>query len=300
MMDIPQLQAFLAVAQQGSFSAAADALDLTQPAISKRIMALETELKVRLFDRIARQIQLTEAGTRLQGEAQDILQRLQQLPRRVRGGDAQVDGLLRIATSHHIGLHRLAPVLTAFRQRYPQVQLDIRFEDSEIAHQQVRQGYSELAVVTLDPNGQTDLISEPLWADPLVFISDPKHALAGKPVSLAELADHPAILPGPSTYTGQLIGDLFTRQQLRLSVAMQTNYLETIRMLVAAGYGWSALPATMLGQDVVTLNVPTEWAPARQLGLVTHPGRSASAASTALRMVLFEFADDAQESVRAG
>ena len=108
-MDIPQLQAFIAVAQQGSFSAAAEALDLTQPAISKRVASLEAQLRVRLFDRIARQIQLTEAGTRLQGEAQDILQRLQQLPGLVKGRADQVEGQLRIATSHHICLLYTSP-----------------------------------------------------------------------------------------------------------------------------------------------------------------------------------------------
>ena len=290
-MDIPQLQTFLVVAQEASFSAAGDRLNLTQPAISKRIAGLETQLGVRLFDRIARQVQLTEAGTRLQGEAQEILQRLHQLPGVVQGNSEQIGGQLRIATSHHIGLHRLAPVLTAFRQRYPEVALDIRFEDSEIAHQQVRQGNAELAVVTLDPGGQTDLISEVLWADPLVFIADHDHPLSKRRSGLAELAGHPAIVPGSGTYTGQLISELFARAELRLSIAMQTNYLETIRMLVAAGYGWSALPATMLAEDIIALDVAPELAPARVLGVVTHPGRSATKASTAMHELLLEFAD---------
>ena len=79
-MDIPQLNAFLAVAQHGSFSAAANTLGLTQPAVSKRIAGLEAQLNTRLFDRIARRVQLTEAGVRLQDETLEIMQRLRQLP----------------------------------------------------------------------------------------------------------------------------------------------------------------------------------------------------------------------------
>ena len=290
-MDIPQLNAFLAVAQHGSFSAAANTLGLTQPAVSKRIAGLEAQLNTRLFDRIARRVQLTEAGVRLQDETLELMQRLRQLPSIVQGATEHIGGLLRIATSHHIGLHRLAPVLQVFRTRYPNVGLDIRFEDSEIAHQQVRQGHSELAVVTLDPAGAGDLISKPIWTDPLVFIAATNHPLRTGRVHLAELAAHPAILPGPTTYTGELISALFARHELRLNVAMQTNYLETIRMLVAAGYGWSALPATMLAENVAQLDVPTHLTPARVLGIVTHSSRTASAASTAFHQVLLEFAD---------
>ena len=82
--------------------------------------------------------------------------------------DEQVAGTLKLATSHHIGLHRLAPVLKQFSRQFRDVQLDIRFEDSEAAHDLVRRGDSELAVVTLNPAGDPDLATVALWDDSCV------------------------------------------------------------------------------------------------------------------------------------
>lgn len=307
-MDVDQLKAFLVVAEHRSFSGAAQELAVTQPAISKRIAALESQLQRRLFDRLGRQVQLTEAGELLQPQAEDILQRLEDMRQSLSIEPDRIGGVLRLTTSHHIGLHRLAPVLRAFRSRFESVQLDIRFEDSEVGYQRVRQGTGELAVVTLDPHGQPDLNSELLWHDPLCFITAgaPKTGRATKKGSntpkitqLQQLARLPAILPGPGTYTGKLINELFARANLRPLAAMQTNYLETIRMLVAAGYGWSALPKTMLADDLQVLDKlqfdSTEIAaPARALGLVTHPRHTPSAAANAFIEVVREFADPAQ------
>jgi len=301
-MDPQQLRAFLAVSEHESFSTAAQALGITQPAISKRIAALEADLDTHLFDRLGRQVRLTEAGNLLRPQAEDILQRITDVRQSLSVTPETVSGVLRLTTSHHIGLHRLAPVLRQFRKRFVGVQLDIRFEDSEVGYQRVRQGTGELAVVTLDPRDQPDLTSEVLWHDPLRFIQAPdsstgqtttptKGTKNAPRVTLEELAQRPAILPGTGTYTGKLINELFARANLRPLVAMQTNYLETIRMLVAAGYGWSALPETMLGDDLQMLSGPSLRAPARQLGLVTHPRHTPSAAANAFIEVVREFAD---------
>ncbi len=204
----------------------------------------------------------------------------------------RVSGILKLTTSHHIGLHRLAPVLRTFRNRFAAVQLDIRFEDSEIGYQRVRQGTGELAVVTLDPHGPSDLNSELLWNDPLQFITAKDTNNGPEAAStLEQLARLPAILPGAGTYTGKLVNELFSNANLRPLVAMQTNYLETIRMLVAAGYGWSALPATMLADDLRVISGNTLIAPTRKLGLVTHPRHTPSAAANAFIAVVREFAD---------
>ena len=292
-MDLQQLQAFLAVSEHQSFTSAAQALVITQPAISKRIAALEADLDVRLFDRLGRHVRLTEAGSLLRPQAEDILQRMIEVRQTLSVEPESVSGVLRLTTSHHIGLHRLAPVLRLFRQRFPAVQLDIRFEDSEVGYQRVRQGTGELAVVTLAPQGQSDLTSEVLWRDPLRFTcaTGGQSRPASRQITLQELARQPAILPGPGTYTGKLINELFARANLRPLVAMQTNYLETIRMLVAAGYGWSALPETMLGDDLQVMGGKALNAPARQLGLVTHPRHTPSAAANAFIEVVREFAD---------
>ena len=112
-MDIQNLSAFVAVAESGSFSAAATQLHITQPAVSKRISLLERELNSPLFDRTGRRARLTQAGDRLLVHARTILHQINLAQQEIRDLSATVSGSLHIATSHHIGLHRLPPVLRA-------------------------------------------------------------------------------------------------------------------------------------------------------------------------------------------
>ncbi len=106
-MDLANLSAFIAIAETGSFSGAADRLFLTQPAISKRIAGLEQQLGVRLFDRLGREVTLTEAGRALLPRAYQILNVLDDTRRALTNLTGAVSGRLTLATSHHIGLHRL-------------------------------------------------------------------------------------------------------------------------------------------------------------------------------------------------
>jgi DNA-binding transcriptional LysR family regulator len=290
-MDFSDLETFLAVAESSSFSRAGERLHLTQPAITKRIQALETSLDSRLFDRIGKQVALTHAGRLLLPRARTLLAGLADTRKLLHNLNDQVSGSLKLATSHHVGLHRLAPVLKAFSDGYEEVQLDIRFEDSEAAHELIRRGDSELAVVTLDPQGSTTLDYLPLWDDPLCFIVADDHPLAAAgQVALGELAGYPVILPGLATYTGRIVHELFADQQIELSSHLSTNYLETISMLVGIGLGWSVLPASMVTGNLVQLETN---APAlrRTLGCVTNPGRTRSNAADAFMAVLGRFAD---------
>lgn len=290
-MDAIELETFLAVAQSRSFSRAAERLHLTQPAVSKRIQALEADLGARLFDRVGKRVDLTQSGRLLLPRAQSLLAEIADTRRLLKNLNEQVAGSLHLATSHHVGLHRLAPVLKAFSDRFEDVQLDIRFEDSEAAHELVRRGDSELAVVTLDPDGSTELHYQPLWDDPLCFIVARDHPLAGKSrQTLKELARYPAILPGLATYTGRIVAELFDKRQIQISSPLSTNYLETISMLTSTGLGWSLLPRSMVTDAfrVVETDAPPQH---RTLGCVTNPARTRSNAADAFIEVLASFAD---------
>lgn len=278
-MDTNSLSAFLAVADNGSFTAAAERLFLTQPAISKRIAQLEEQLGARLFDRIGRQVHLTEAGHALLPRARQVIRDLDDMSRAISGLSGEVSGTLRIGTSHHIGLHRLPPVLRQFSREFPKVQLDIHFIDSEEAWEGVLHGDLELGVVTLPPIADDRVYSEAIWNDPLVFMAAPEHPLATeRHVSLEMLTQYAALLPSPVTFTRRIVEALFREQSLTLNISMSTNYLETIHMMVSIGLGWSLLPATMLDEQVVKL-ATDESVMHRQLGFVTHPGRSLSNAA---------------------
>ena len=132
-MEFASLRAFVQVAREGSFSNAAQGLYLTQPAVSKRVAALEQELSVRLFDRVGRQVLLTEAGRQLLPRAEQILQEMADIRRGLSNLSGEISGRLVMGTSHHIGLHRLPSVLRNFSDAYPKAELDIRFMESEKA-----------------------------------------------------------------------------------------------------------------------------------------------------------------------
>ncbi len=285
-MDTQALTAFLAVAESGSFSTAAERLFLTQPAVSKRIAQLEQQLGTRLFDRVGRRIRLTEAGEALLPRARQVLLDLEDMGRAISNLTGTVSGTLRIGTSHHIGLHRLPPVLRRFSREYPDVKLDIHFIDSEEAWEAVLHGDLEMGVVTLPPQPDPRLHSQAVWQDPLVFMAAPEHPLARLDrVTLETLTGYSAILPSPVTFTRRIVESLFEEQALTLNISMSTNYLETIHMMASIGLGWSVLPETMLDDSVVRLNVDTAL-PVRRLGVVTHPGRSRSNAAGAFLDIL--------------
>lgn len=280
-MDTQLLNAFLEVAGRRSFSAAAGHLHLTQPAISKRIALLEQQLDCRLFDRIGRKVFLTEAGAALLPRARQILMAVDDTQRAMGNLSGHVGGELHVATSHHIGLHRLPPLLRRYTREFPRVRLALEFMDSEVAFEAVRRGAVELAVITLGPQSreEADIDTEPLWDDPLSFVVSRDHPLAqGGTLNLQQLTTVPAILPSPNTYTTQLVTALFSRHQLALQPGMATNYLETIKMLVATGLGWSVLPDSIIDAELAVLSHP-EIHLTRQLGCIRHRERTLSNAA---------------------
>lgn len=282
-MDLGNLQAFVEVARFGSFSAAAEHLYLSQPAISKRIAALEDDLDTLLFDRIGRKVTLTATGVSLLPRARGLLNDAVDLRRMASELRGQIAGPLTIATSHHIGLHRLPGVLRDFGQDHPNVSFDIRFMDSEVACRAVQSGELRMAVVTLPPpNEVPNLRTIPVWPDPLVFVVAPEHPLAARPdPGLVDLAAYPAVLPSPATYTRRILESALQTAGVPLQVSMSTNYLETLKMLVATGLGWSLLPETMLDASVRALPLQNP-SLLRTLGVVVHQQRTLSNAEQAM------------------
>ncbi len=286
-MDIALLQAFLAVAETGSFSRAGERIYLTQPAISKRIAALEQKLGATLFDRIGRKVQLTEAGRALFERSRAILNELEDMKRSLANLSGEIRGALALATSHHIGLHRIPQTLKRFHARYPNVRLDLRFMDSEQACHAVVRGELELAVVTLPPAPIPQLQCERIWNDPLDIVVAANHPLgAQRDVALRTLLEHTAILPGPGTYTREIVLKALGSARSKVRVDMTTNYLEVLKMLAAIGLGWTALPRTMIDEDLKVVQIKNMKTIQRELGIVTHAKRTLSNAGDAMvRMI---------------
>jgi len=281
-MDIAALQSFLAVAETGSFSRAAERVFLTQPAVSKRIAALEASLGTRLFDRIGKRAQLTPAGVALFERARRVLRELDDVKRSIADLSGTIAGELRLATSHHIGLHRLPQPLRQFHAAYPQVRLDLRFMDSEQACNEVARGEIEIAIVTLPPKLEAPLKAESVWNDPLDIVVARHHPLAKlHSPQIKDLAGYPAILPGPGTYTREIILKALGSWRDRIEIGMATNYLEVLKMLASIGLGWSALPRTMIDESLSVVQIK-KMNIERQLGIVTHSARTLSNAAQAL------------------
>ncbi|HSW11410.1 MAG TPA: LysR family transcriptional regulator [Solimonas sp.] len=281
-MDTQSLSAFIAVADSSSFTQAAETLHLSQPAVSKRITALEGQIGQSLFDRVGRQVSLTDAGRTLLPYARKVLQDLEDGRRALSHLHDRVAGRLSIGTSHHIGLHRLPPVLRAFTQQYPEVDLDIHFMDSEVACQAVLAGKLELGIVTLPTQPLAQLEQRAVWDDPLSVVIAPEHPLARRRrVQLADLAEHPAVLPDEATYTQRIVTRALQEHGLTPRIRLATNYLETLKMLVGIGLGWSVLPDSMIDGSIRRLAIP-ELSLHRELGAVWHERRTLSGAATAL------------------
>ena len=289
-MDTQALKTFLQVARGGSFSHSAKLLHVSQPAVSKRIATLEQQIGQKLLDRVGRRVMLTEAGKTLLPYAEQVLNSLDDAARELSRLNADVRGQLSIGTSHHIGLHRLPPVLRNFTERYPEVELDIHFMDSELACDAVLAGSLEMAVVTLPPDPDPRLATRLIWPDPLDVIVGRAHPLARRRgVELTELASYPAVLPDEATYTHRIIRTALEQAGTPLNVRLATNYLETIKMLVSIGMGWSVLPRSMLDEDIRALSVPG-LAMHRELGIVRHRDRAVSSAASVFSAVALEAA----------
>ncbi len=282
-MDINTLKAFVAVAETGSFSLAAERIFLTQSAVSKRIAVLEEELGVKLFDRIGKSTSLNEAGRNLLPRAINMLQEMDDIQRSISNLSGDVTGILTMGISHHIGLHRIPQILRKFRQQHPNVQLDIRFLGSEAACHAVAQGKLEMGIVTLPTETPPNLHITRLWHDPLQLVVSSEHPLARttKP-SLEDLVQHPALLPGVGTYTRNVLEQALAPQDLKIDVAISTNYLETLKTMTTTGIGWSLLPEIMIENSELHVIHIQGLNLFRTLGVVTHNARTLSNAANAM------------------
>ena len=187
-----------------------------------------------------------------------------------------------MAASHHIGLHRLPDPLRLFHNQYPSVVLDMRFMDSESACLAVERGDIELAVVTLPESASPMLELMHIWHDPLEIVVSKNHALAQeKTTSIISLLNYPAILPGQGTYTREIILSALGVIRDGIQIGMATNYMEVLKMLSSIGFGWSALPHTLIDESLYVVHIKNI-AISRSLGIVVHRERTLSNAAKAM------------------
>ncbi len=280
-MDIQNIRAFLMVAETGSFSRAAEKLFITQPAISKRISTLEFSLDCQLFDRLGKNIQLTQAGKAIIPSYQRIIAEINETRRIISTLRTQVSGQLKFGTSHHIGLHRLPPVLRRYTSQYPDVELDIQFMDSEQAAALILKGDIELALITLPDTVDKPFTTVPVWSDPMQCVVSRDHVLASrKTVSRTQLAEHGVLLQSHSTHTRDII-DQALKLDDKVKIIMESNYLETIKAMIQNNIGWGVLPESMIDDSLQRLKIKGVKME-RHLGVLLHASRTLSSSAAAL------------------
>ncbi|WP_422770407.1 LysR family transcriptional regulator [Plantactinospora sp. WMMC1484] len=311
MLDPWSLQVLLAVGDRGSFSAAASALSLTQPAVSRQIAGLERRLGVRLFTRAARGVRPTPAGAVAIELARDSLTRLRALEARLASFAELESGELRLAAFPSANTHFVPEAVRRFGQLHPGVTLSLRQLDQMGLLPAVQEGGIDLALVTewhLYAEPQTarnapagaeparlaldgvDLV--PLLDEELMVVLPAQHRLARRRrIRLAELSDetwidgaHPDCL-GPVTPLAEALG-------AAPRIGFWCDDWTGKQALVAAGVGVMLMPtlaAVAVRRDVV-LRPTTPVLPARRLYAATAPPAFRAPAVTAMLEVLAELA----------
>lgn len=274
-MDTLNLKAFLCVARNGSFSLAAEQLHLTQPAVSKRVSLLEQHLGTRLFDRIGRRVTVTQAGLTLLPLAEDILQRIEKATQNIQDLSGKIKGKFRLVTSHHIGLHRLPTALRSYTSLYPDVEIDVQFQNSDDAISSIVGGDFDMGLVSLPTEIDPRIDFQSIWYDKLHVVVADLHPLSQlKNVSLIELSNYPAMLPDRKIRFVKEISDIFLSHNLTLNILLSTNYLETIKAMISVGYAWGVLPETMLDDDRLVIIPVSDLSLGRELGCIFHRNKS--------------------------
>jgi DNA-binding transcriptional LysR family regulator len=299
MPDLRQLRALQAVAEAGSFSGAADALNYTQPAVSKSIATLERELGAVLVERECRPVRLTDAGAALVRHADEVFARLSSARSEIEA-ITQVDaGTVAVGSFGSAAAAFVVDALREFRRQHPGVHVSIAEGMPSALTRRLRAGELDLAVVFDFPAAGEDigdgLELHHLLDQPFDIVLHPSHPLAGKNgVRPAELADEDWLLQdfGPDSPTLRLIGRMCAAAGFEPRVAFRVNDCQVILALVAAGEGVSILPRLMLDPlhaDVVVK--PVEGAmPVQRVAAVRLPTRYLAPAAAEFLAVLQEAA----------
>lgn len=288
-IDFLGLEAFLSIANWGSFNRAAGHLNLSQTALSHRLKKLEHDLGVQLLSRTTRKVTLTSAGLELLPTAQRIVEELR----------ASLDGLrelgrgrqerLAIGCLPTIAKHHLPRILRAFEARH--TGLAVRVFDnsaSEIADR-VRAGEAEFGV-TIVSTERWDLEITPLLKEPFVLVCPADHALAGRPtVAWSELEGVPLIRISAQTGNRFLIDDALGARRELMTWRYEVQHVATAIGMVQAGVGLTVVPR--LGVDLadgpglaaVTLRNPGI---VRTIGIVARRGHPLSPAAAALAQLI--------------
>jgi DNA-binding transcriptional LysR family regulator len=263
-MNINQLRAFVSIVEKGTFSAAARAVGVSQPAVSLQIQALEEYLGVDLLDRRTKKVQLTEAGKLFYPTALQIVSKIDDAQHQLEELGESVKGRLAVGGSTIPGEYVLPKVLGRFKSEYPDVIVALRIADTGEIAEQIIAGNLQVGLIGAKP-AAGQLSARPFLHDELVFIIPAAHELSQKrSVTLTDLGQADFIIRERGSGTRQTIEDYLGKQGLSfddLNVIMELGSTEAVVNAVSAGLGvsivskWAAERSLRLG-EIATAKLP--------------------------------------------
>jgi DNA-binding transcriptional LysR family regulator len=292
-MTLEQLRIFVAVAEREHVTRAAADLNLTQSATSAAIAALENRYDARLFDRIGRRIELTEAGRLFLIEARGVLARAAAAETLLTDLAGLKRGALALAASQTIGNYWLPSLMQRYRERYPGIALSLRIGNTEQVANWVHETSADLGLI----EGEIDdpaLAARQVAEDEMLLVVGVRHPWAGRAsLRIEELPDSPWVLREPGSGTRSIFESWLTEAGLppqRLTAALELPSNEAVRSAVEAGAGATVISrlvvATMLRAGslaAVPLNLPK-----RRFYALRHKERHVTHAERAFTTLLEE------------
>ena len=285
-MEIHQLRYFVAVAEEGSFSHAAEREHVSQPSLSQQIQKLEAELNQQLFDRLPRSVVLTEAGRSLLPYARQILTAIADAGLSVAAIEQEVAGRLSVGAIPSIAVYVLPRLIGNFQRSYPKVTFEL-FEDiTDKLAQRLEDGTLDIVLATSSDNAPT-LTHYSLGKEPLVMLLPQEHRLARrKTIKWSDLASEKFLLLHEIHSLSIQVRQLLAANNLKPEVVLQGAQLVTIARMVAAGLGVTVIPQMMAETEFIKGCAAVPFArpvPTRELTLLRNPLRFESRAAAAFR-----------------
>lgn len=244
-----QLEVFLAVAREGSFSRAAEKLYRTQPAISQAIRKLEREVGEALFDRSSRDGTLTDAGRLLEDYAQKLLNLRSEARVALKELREMHKGKLSIAANEFTCLY-LLPALAEFRRVYPMIKVTVHRSLASRISNEVLKHSAELGVLSFNPD-EPRLRSIVVYRDELVFVVNPRHPLASaRQVSIRQLGAESFVAHNvESPYRAKVL-ETFKRHKTPLNMDVELPTIEAIKRFVSSGSGVALVPGICVEAEI--------------------------------------------------
>ncbi len=250
-VNLHSLRTFLAVSRNRGISRSLNELHLTQPAVSRQILAMEESLGTPLFIRKGRFLTLTEGGQILQQYAVRILQLLAEAKEEIDGLKGLLRGHLRISAASTIGIYMIPDVLGEFKAQYPGIEIALEISNKENVLRGLRNGTADIGF-TGPPVPETEFAMETYLEDDLVLIVSPNHWLADRDSASARLlAEDVFILREKGSGTREIMEEELRHAGVSLRHAMELGSTEAIKKAVAANLGISIVSSRAVTLEVM-------------------------------------------------